>query len=73
MPGGREITGRDVHAALLAFGDERGDPVRLRALVRPDDRFTSYEALVAAAPAAAIGLSAGAHAALFAQLFGEFE
>ena len=74
MPGGREISGRDVHAALLTFaGGGRGDLARLRAAVRPDDRFATYEALAAACPAAAIGLTPGAHAAVFGPLFGEFE
>ena len=73
MPGGREITGRDVHAALRSFGGERGDPAALRACIAPDTAFAGYEALVAACPPERIGLTPGAHAALFGPLFGEFE
>ena len=50
MPGGREITGRDVHAALRSFGGERGDPAALRACIAPDAAFAHYEDLVAACP-----------------------
>lgn len=73
MPGGRPISGRDVHAALTHAHPERGDPVALRAAIAPDDLFDSYEALARACPPERIGLSPGAHAALFAPLFGEFE
>lgn len=72
MPGGRPITGRDVHAALAAFGGDRGDPDALRA-VAPDDAFDDYAALARACPPERAGLTPGEHAALFAPLFGEFE
>jgi hypothetical protein len=68
MPGGREITGADVLAALRVAGAPRRD-----APVRPDDVFGSYEDLLRACPPARVGLSPGAHAAALAPLFGEFE
>lgn len=74
MPGGREILGSDVIAAMAdgpaAAG---GDLGALRRAVAPDDAFGSYEELARACPPARIGLSSGAHAALFGPLFGEFE
>ena len=73
MPGGRDISGRDVRAALRAFGGRAGDEDALRAAVAPDDSFASYEDLVRACPPEAIGLTPGAHAAIFSPLFGEFE
>ncbi|WP_217914595.1 hypothetical protein [Miltoncostaea marina] len=69
----RRITGDDVAAALRAPGGERADAAALRRRVAPDDAFGSYEELLRACPPEAIGLSSGAHAALFAVLFGEFE
>lgn len=73
MPGGREITGRDVHAALREFGGGAGDERALRAAVSPWDTFAGYEDLVRACPPEAIGLTSGGHAAIFSPLFGEFE
>lgn len=70
MPGGREITGADVRAAARAAGAEGQ---ALRAAVRPDEVFAGYEELAAAVPPALLGMSPGAHAALFSPLFGEFE
>jgi hypothetical protein len=73
MPGGREISGADVRAAVRGLPGARVDEEALRALVGPDDRFGSYEALLRACPPERVGLSSGAHAALFVPLFGEFE
>jgi hypothetical protein len=73
MPGGRQISGRDVHAALRAFGGGAGDQGALAAAVAPDDAFASYEDLRRACPPEVVGLSSGAHAAVFSPLFGEFE
>ncbi|MGD9570430.1 MAG: hypothetical protein AB7V62_00920 [Thermoleophilia bacterium] len=73
MPGGRWITGRDVLAAARTARGVAVDGAALAAAVRPGDLFPSYEALRAAAPPEALGLTPGAHAALFAPLFGEFE
>lgn len=73
MPGGREITGRDVHAALREFGGGAGDAVALRAAVSPWSTFADYEALARACPPESIGLTSGAYAAIFSPLFGEFE
>lgn len=73
MPGGREITGVDVRAAARATGVPLADLVALDAVVGPDDIFASYDELAAACPPAAIGVTPGAHAALFALIFGEFE
>lgn len=70
MPGGREITGADV---LAAARREAGAREALHALVRPDDAFADYAQLVAACPPERLGISPGAHAALFTPLFGEFE
>lgn len=72
MTGGA-ISGRDVLAALAAFGAGRGDAGAVRAAVAPDDAFDDYEALVRACPPARAGLTPGEHAAVFAPLFGEFE
>lgn len=73
MPGGRQISGRDLHAALSHLRPARGDPAALRADVSPDQVFESYEDFARACPPARIGLTPGAHAALFGPLFGEFE
>lgn len=73
MPGGREISGADVLAAARSLPGARVDEEALRALVDPDDRFPSYDALARACPPGRVGLTSGAHAALFAPLFGEFE
>lgn len=73
MPGGRFITGADVLAAARTAPGARADLAALGAAVRPDDLFAGYEGLRAACPPEALGLTPGAHAALFAPLFGEFE
>ena len=73
MPGGRPIAGSDVHAALRHARAPRGAE---RAVVReipPGRLFDSYEDLRAAVPPERLGLTSGAHAALFGPLFGEFE
>jgi len=54
------------------FGGGRGDGEALRAAVR-SRRFATYDELLRAAPPERVGLSSGAHAALFGPLFGEFE
>lgn len=69
----RRITGDDVLAALRAPGGEAADAGALRRRVAPGDAFATYEELARACPPEAIGLSSGAHAAVFAPLFGEFE
>lgn len=73
MPGGREISGRDVLAAVRGAGGRDADLAALREAVAPDAVFASYEDLARACPPERIGLSSGAHAALFGPLFGEFE
>ena len=73
MPGGRPILGRDLQAALRAFGPAGGDPDALRAAVPDDAEVASYEELARAAPPERLGLTSGTHAALFGPLFGEFE
>ena len=60
MPGGRQISGRDVVATLERFGGGRGDGEALRAAVR-SRRFASYDELLRAAPPERVGLSSGAH------------
>ena len=72
MPGGRQISGRDVVATMERFGGGRGDEDALRTAVG-SRRFATYDELVRAAPPERLGLSSGAHAALFGPLFGEFE
>jgi hypothetical protein len=72
MPGGRPILGRDLQAALRAFG-QGGDLDALRAAVPDDAEVASYEELARAAPPERLGLTSGAHAAVFGPLFGEFE
>lgn len=73
MPGGRWITGTDVRAAARTAPGARPDATALEAAIGPDDLFATYEGLRAACPPAALGMTPGAHAALFAPLFGEFE
>jgi hypothetical protein len=73
MPGGRPILGRDLLAALRAFGGGDGDPDALRAAVPDDAEVASYEELARRAPPERLGLTSGAHAAVFGPLFGEFE
>ncbi len=73
MPGGREISGGDIHAALRNLGPGRGDLAALCAAIGPEETVATYEDLLMVCPPARIGLTAGAHAALFAPLFGEFE
>jgi hypothetical protein len=73
MPGGRPIAGRDVHAAFRHAGAPRGAEEAVRREIPPDRLFESYADLRAAVPPERLGLSSGAHAALFGPLFGEFE
>lgn len=73
MPGGRPIAGRDVHAALRHAGAPRGAEVAVVREIPPDRLFDSYDDLRAAVPPERLGLTSGAHAALFGPLFGEFE
>jgi hypothetical protein len=73
MPGGRPIHGRDLQAALRAFGPEGADAAALRAAVPDDAAVGSYEELSRRAPPERLGLTSGAHAAVFGPLFGEFE
>lgn len=72
MPGGRPISAGDVIAALARFGGGRGDADALRAALQ-GRAVRSYDELRRRAPPERIGLTSGAHAALFAPLFGEFE
>lgn len=73
MPGGREISGHDVLAAVRGAAGAGADIAALRAAVPPDALFASYEDLADACPPERLGLTPGAHAALFTPLFGEFE
>jgi hypothetical protein len=73
VPGGRPILGRDLQAALRSFGPPGADAAALRAAVPDDAPVASYEELLRAAPPGRLGLTSGAHAALFGPLFGEFE
>lgn len=73
MPGGRPIHGRDLQAALRSFGPAGADAAALRAAIPDDALVGSYEELARAASPDRLGLSSGAHAALFGPLFGEFE
>jgi hypothetical protein len=73
MPGGRWISSRDVIAAMERFGGGRGDAGELRRALGAGRRFGSYEELRRAVPPERIGLTLGAHRALFGPLFGEFE
>lgn len=73
MPGGRPISGSDVRAAprlAPAIALDRG---ALEAMVAEHDLFADYAELARRCPAAALGISSVAHAALFGPLFGEFE
>jgi hypothetical protein len=73
MPGGRAIYGRDLQAALRSFGPEGADGEALREAVPDDAPVASYDELARVAPPERLGLTSGAHAALFGPLFGEFE
>lgn len=73
MPGHRWISSRDVIAAMERFGGGRGDAEALRRAMGSGRRFGSYEELRRAVPPERIGLTLGAHRALFGPLFGEFE
>lgn len=73
MPGGRLIHGRDLQAALRSFGPEGADAAALREAIPDHAAVGSYEELARAAPPERLGLTPGAHAALFGPLFGEFE
>jgi hypothetical protein len=73
MPGGRPISGADVLAVARLAGTPAVDAAALAEAVAPSDEFGSYEDLVAACPPDRVGMAPGAHAALFAPLFGEFE
>lgn len=72
MGGPTTVRGDDAHAACRRFGRD-ADCTALEAWVAEDDTFTCLEQLEAACPPERIGLSAGAFAALFGPLFGEFE
>lgn len=61
-----------MRAALTGVGDGRAGE-RLGALLRDDEAVDSYEDLTRRCPPEALGISAGAHAAALAPLFGEFE
>jgi hypothetical protein len=73
MPGGRLVHGRDLQAALRSFGPEGADAEALREAIPDGVAVGSYEELAWAAPPERLGLTSGAHAALFGPLFGEFE
>jgi hypothetical protein len=73
MPGGRPIHGRDLQAVLRAFGPEGADAAALREAVPDDAAVGTYEELARRAPPERLGLTSGAHAAVFGPLFGEFE
>lgn len=73
MPGGRLILGRDLQAALASFGPAGADAAALRAAIPDDAAVGSYEELARTCPPERLGLTSGAHAALFGPLFGEFE
>jgi hypothetical protein len=73
MPGGRDILGSDVRAALrnAAAGEDQLRALRARV---PDDLvLTGLDDLARRCPPAELGMSPGRYAALFAPLFGEFE
>ena len=73
MPGGRPILGRDLQAALRAFGPAAATPPpcgRRSPTTRPSGATRSWRA---PRRPSALGLTSGAHAALFGPLFGEFE
>jgi hypothetical protein len=73
MPGGRVITGRDLQAVLREFGPPGADARALRAAVPDEDVVAGYEELARRCPPERMGLTSGAHAALFGPIFGEFE
>lgn len=73
MPGGRTITGRDLQAALRAFGPPGADAGALREAIPDDEAVAGYDELARRCPPGRMGLTSGAHAAVFGPLFGEFE
>lgn len=62
-----------MRAALAVAGAPALAREALAAAVRDDDAFLTLAELAAACPPERLGLGAGAYAALFAPLFGEFE
>jgi hypothetical protein len=69
----RPVTGRDLRAALDAFGPPDADRAAFRDAVAADAVFRSLAELRDACPPGRAGLSPGRYAALFEPLFGEFE
>lgn len=61
-----------MRAALARFGPP-GAAERLPALLGDREPVGSYEELARRCPPEALGISPGAHAAVLAPLFGEFE
>lgn len=73
MPGGRDILGSDVRAALRNAGGGEDHLGALRARVPDDLVLTSLDDLARRCPPAELEMTPGRYAALFAPLFGEFE
>lgn len=73
MPGGRPITGLDVHAAARRLGGGVVDSSTVERWIAADAAFEDLDDLARACPPERIGLTPGAYAALFGPLFGEFE
>jgi hypothetical protein len=65
----RPILGRDLQAALRAFGPVGGDPDALRAAVPDHTEVANYKELVRTAPPERLGLTSGVHAVVFRPLF----
>lgn len=61
-----------MRAALARFGPP-GAEARVPALLGADEEVAGYADLLRRCPPEALGISAGAHAAVLGPLFGEFE
>jgi hypothetical protein len=69
----RPVRGADVAGAAATVPGVPVAPADVLARIAPDAEFADLEALRAALPPAALGVTAGVWEALFAPLFGEFE
>ncbi len=69
----RPVRGADVAGAVAALPGAAVGPADVLRLIGAEAAFADLDALRAALPPPALGLTPGAWEALFAPLFGEFE
>jgi hypothetical protein len=73
VPGGRPISGADVHAAARHLAPPGVDAGLVEAWIPEDGTFATLDELERECPPERIGLTPGGFAALFGPLFGELE